>query len=92
MSAPYVRAVEAAGGVPIILRRERVAIDALIARIVDGLLLSGGPEMNPARYGDGYVHPSTYGIDPDRDQFEIDLSIRRCDKASRRSAFAAAFK
>jgi putative glutamine amidotransferase len=41
--------------------------------IIDGLLLSGGPDVDPARYGDDYVHPATYGVDRDRDQFEIDL-------------------
>ena len=72
MSAPYVRAVETAGGVPIILPPQRDATDELMA-VIDGLLLSGGPDVDPARYGDNYVHPATYGIDPDRDQFEIDL-------------------
>ena len=72
MSAPYVRAVESAGGVPVILPPQRDAADALMA-IIDGLLLSGGPDVDPARYGDAYVHSATYGIDPDRDQFEIDL-------------------
>ena len=41
--------------------------------VIDGLLLSGGPDVDPSRYGDDYVHPATYGIDRDRDQFEIDL-------------------
>lgn len=41
--------------------------------VIDGLLLSGGPDVDPARYGDTYVHPNTYGIDPQRDQFEIEL-------------------
>jgi putative glutamine amidotransferase len=72
MSAPYVRAVEAAGGVPIVLPPQRESIDELLA-VIDGLLLSGGPDVDPARYGDHYVHPATYGLDPDRDQFEIDL-------------------
>jgi putative glutamine amidotransferase len=71
-SAPYVRAVETAGGVPVILPPQRDAIAELMA-IIDGLLLSGGPDVDPVRYGDNYVHPATYGIDPDRDQFEIDL-------------------
>jgi putative glutamine amidotransferase len=71
-SAPYVRAVETAGGVPVTLPPQRDTIDELMA-IIDGLLLSGGPDVDPARYGDDYVHPATYGIDPDRDQFEIDL-------------------
>jgi putative glutamine amidotransferase len=72
MSAPYVRAVEAAGGVPIILPPQHDSAGELMA-IIDGLLLSGGPDINPVRYGDSYVHPATYGIDPNRDQFEIDL-------------------
>src|SRR5215211_3336962 len=72
MSAPYVRAVETAGGVPIILPPQRDSIDQLL-EIIDGLVLSGGPDVDPARYGDTYVHPATYGIDPDRDQFELDL-------------------
>lgn len=71
-SAPYVRAVEAAGGVPVILPPQRDTIDQLIA-IIDGLILSGGPDVDPVRYGDDCVHPATYGIDRDRDQFEIDL-------------------
>jgi putative glutamine amidotransferase len=72
MSAPYVRAVEAAGGVPLILPPQRDTIGELLA-VVDGILLSGGPDVDPARYGDDYVHPATYGIDLERDQFEIDL-------------------
>ena len=72
MSAPYVRAVESAGGVPIVLPPQCDAIEELLA-IIDGLLLSGGPDVDPVRYGDDYVHPTTYGIDPDRDQFEFDL-------------------
>jgi putative glutamine amidotransferase len=71
-SAPYVRAVETAGGVAIVLPPQRDAIDELMA-VIDGLLLSGGPDVDPVRYGDRYVHPATYGIDPDRDQFELDL-------------------
>ncbi len=72
MSASYVRAIEAAGGTSVILPPQRDAVEHLLA-IIDGLLLSGGPDIDPARYGDTYVHSETYGIDPDRDQFEIDL-------------------
>jgi putative glutamine amidotransferase len=72
LAANYVRAVAAAGGVPIILPPQRDGVDTLIARI-DGLLLSGGSDIDPKRYGDTAIHPSTYGIDPVRDQFELDL-------------------
>jgi putative glutamine amidotransferase len=72
LSAPYVRAVEKAGGLSLILPPQREAVDALL-RLIDGLLLSGGPDVEPERYGDRVIHPATYGIDPERDQFEIDL-------------------
>lgn len=72
LSAPYVRAVEKAGGVPLILPPQHDTIETLLT-LVDGLLLSGGPDVEPARYGDRDIHPATYGIDPERDQFELDL-------------------
>jgi putative glutamine amidotransferase len=71
LSAPYVRAVEAVGGLPLILPPQRDIVSLI--GILDGLLLSGGPDVDPARYGDTSVHEETYGIDPERDQFEIDL-------------------
>ncbi|MCC7022260.1 MAG: gamma-glutamyl-gamma-aminobutyrate hydrolase family protein [Thermomicrobiales bacterium] len=72
LSSPYARAVEAAGGVPIVLPPQEDGIDELLA-VIDGLLLSGGPDIEPARFGDETVHPATYGIDLPRDRFEIDL-------------------
>ena len=42
-----------------------------ILDVLDGLLLSGGPDVEPARYGDSAIHAATYGVDPERDQFEL---------------------
>jgi gamma-glutamyl-gamma-aminobutyrate hydrolase PuuD len=39
----------------------------------DGLLLAGGGDIEPARYG-AADHPAQYGIDPDRDQLELELA------------------
>ena len=72
LSAPYVRAVEKAGGVALVLPPQLEAVATLVS-LIDGLLLSGGADVEPARYGDRDIHPATYGIDPERDQFEIDL-------------------
>lgn len=72
ISQPYVRAVEAAGGVAFILPPQLNAIDD-IADLLDGLLLSGGADIAPSRFGDDVIHPETYGIDEERDQFEIEL-------------------
>jgi putative glutamine amidotransferase len=38
----------------------------------DGLLLVGGGDIDPARYGGG-TNEHLYGIEPDRDEFEIQL-------------------
>jgi len=72
LSAPYVRAIEAAGGIAIILPPQLDSAESLVD-MIDGLLLSGGPDIEPSRFGDNAIHPATYGIDPERDQFEFDL-------------------
>ncbi len=73
LATTYLDAVQAAGGIPIILPPQPAHhVDAILERI-DGLLLSGGADIDPARYGDGTLHPETYGIDPLRDECEIAL-------------------
>jgi putative glutamine amidotransferase len=39
----------------------------------DGLLLAGGGDIEPARYG-AAAHPAQYGTDPDRDELELELA------------------
>ncbi len=71
----YVRAVSAAGGVPILLAPDP-AITAepdAVLDLLDGLLLAGGADVDPSRYG-ATAHPETKGTVPDRDDFEIALS------------------
>lgn len=72
VSAEYAEAVVAAGGVPIILPPLMGTVDRILD-IVDGLIFSGGADIDPARYGETEVHPATYDISDLRDQFEIDL-------------------
>ncbi len=69
--ATYSAMVRAAGGVPVVLLPSD-AIDELVARI-DGLVLSGGGDVEPARYG-GPGAESVYGVDRERDEFEIALA------------------
>jgi len=47
------------------------AADALVARL-DGLLISGGADVDPERYG-ALPHPETAGWRPDRDGWELAL-------------------
>lgn len=70
ISRTYVDAVRSAGGIPVVIPEGETDLPALFERI-DGLLLSGGGDIDPARFGEGTVHEKTYGINEERDQFEI---------------------
>ncbi len=70
LSRSYVDSVRSAGGIPVILPTDSDDALAMLERL-DGLLLSGGSDVDPTRYGDTRVHETTYGIDPDRDAFEL---------------------
>ena len=72
LSANYADAVLAAGGVPLVLPPQLGHAESLLD-VVDGLLLSGGGDVDPARYGDPEHHPNTYGVDDLRDRFELEL-------------------
>jgi len=69
----YVQAVYRAGGLPVLipLGIGDPDLSALLSRL-DGLLLTGGGDIAPERYG-GQPHPRVYDIDPDRDRMELDL-------------------
>jgi putative glutamine amidotransferase len=66
----YRQAVLHVGGEVRILESSVSVEDALAG--VDGLLLSGGVDIDPGRYGEP-VHPATVDIEPARDAFEIGL-------------------
>ena len=68
--ADYVRAVERAGGAPLLVppgADVEVALD-----VVDGLIFSGGSDLDPELYGDR-PHPETNGVVRERDDFELEL-------------------
>ena len=69
----YVRSVQNAGGVPILIPLG-LSMDDLqvILDRIDGILLTGGGDIDPARFG-GETHPTVHQVDPDRDQVEIQL-------------------
>ena len=50
LSARYVHAVVAAGGVPLLVPPIPDVIEAALPRL-DGLILAGGPDIEPSRYG-----------------------------------------
>jgi putative glutamine amidotransferase len=72
--APYIRALHRSGAREAVLLPSPLDEDdarRLLSRF-DGLLLIGGPDVDPARYGQ-QAHPAVYGIDRDRDAFEAAL-------------------
>lgn len=72
----YYRAVEAAGGVPVLLPplRPGPKIERVVES-VDGLILAGGGDIDPRFYGEE-PRPETGRIEPERDLFEISLARR----------------
>src|SRR4029453_2175922 len=69
--ASYVRAIEAAGGRPLLVPPSTDAIEETLDRL-DGILFSGGSDLDPELYGQA-AHAKTNGIVPDRDRGEIAL-------------------
>jgi putative glutamine amidotransferase len=67
----YSDAVARAGGVPVLLPPIGTGFAALVDRL-DGLVLSGGSDVDPASYRQP-AHPETTGIRPDRDGYEFGL-------------------
>ena len=73
----YFDAVEKAGGIAVLLPPQAVS-DAIADRLLDsldGLILTGGKDIEPSRYGQG-AHPETDEPRPDRDAWE-DTLLRR---------------
>ena len=66
----YVRAVEQAGGAPLLVPPGASVDETLEA--VDGLIFSGGSDLDPELYGEE-AHASTDGVVRDRDDFEVTL-------------------
>ena len=69
----YVDAVVAAGGTPVVLPILAPADAPGMLDRLDGLLLSGGADVEPAAYG-ADAHPAVYGVDPARDAWELALA------------------
>jgi putative glutamine amidotransferase len=69
----YVRAVELAGGLPVLLAPGPAGNAADLVGRLDGLLLSGGTDLDPAHYGEP-AHETVADVSQERDAFELALS------------------
>lgn len=68
LPAEYVDAVRRAGGIPVLIPPGETQLEALLPHL-DGLILSGGGDVDPALYG-GDAHQTVYNVNPERDSSE----------------------
>jgi putative glutamine amidotransferase len=71
LPSAYVDSVRRAGGLAVLLTPGESEPAELLERI-DGLVLAGGGDLDPASYG-GDSHALTYSVSPERDVFELAL-------------------
>ena len=67
----YCRAVERAGGIPVLLPPVK-SLKQPLASLCQGLLLSGGGDPDPSLYGE-LPHPKLGKVDQERDHWELTL-------------------
>jgi putative glutamine amidotransferase len=72
MREDYVRSVEQADGVPVVLPPVRPEDAGRVLDRLDGLLLSGGVDVDPSLYGRA-PHPKLGRVNRRRDDFELAL-------------------
>jgi putative glutamine amidotransferase len=70
----YLRTLDAAGAIPVVLPPTGTDhLEALLDRL-DGLCLSGGPDLDPAAYGAPERHAQLGPTEPSLDAFELSLA------------------
>lgn len=77
----YVQGVLAAGGVPVLLPPQPASPEAVtrVLDAVDGLVLTGGPDVDPALYGQDRA-PRTDEPRPERDGWERALALAAIER------------
>jgi putative glutamine amidotransferase len=75
LSRSYIDAVQRAGGLAVLLAPDPQLVQepAQALELIDGLLLAGGADIDPASYGQP-AHAETQDSVPERDAFEIALT------------------
>jgi putative glutamine amidotransferase len=81
LNRSYIDAIQAAGGLALMIppdpEAERNPDEVL--DVLDGLILAGGADIDPATYGEE-AHPMTKGTWPQRDTFEVALARRALER------------
>lgn len=71
----YVEAVEKAGGIPVLLSplKGEKEVGEILSRL-DGLVLSGGDDLDPNLYGEREVHPKSTLLPKEKESFDLALA------------------
>jgi len=76
VNGTYIRAVQDAGGIPVLLTPHFTPeVQAALWQRLDGLILTGGGDIEPERFGEAR-HPAVDDVSPARDDLEIGLTQR----------------
>lgn len=76
----YVDAVRAAGGLPLLLMPGEETPEEYLDH-VDGVIFAGGGDIHPDHF-EGEEHPTQYGVDQERDAFELRLMRATLERAT----------
>ena len=81
LSRAYMDAIQQAGGLALMIPPDPalVADPDEVLDLLDGLILAGGADIDPAAY-DAETHPETTGTNPERDSFEVALARRALER------------
>lgn len=81
LNRAYVDAVQAAGGLALMLPPDPASVREPdeVLDVLDGLILAGGADVDPAGYGEA-PHPATKGTWPERDEVEVALARRALER------------
>jgi putative glutamine amidotransferase len=74
LGTPYLRAVEAAGGLPVVLAPEDPETALALLDRIDGLCLAGGPDLDPLSYGAAERHALLGDTNRQTDMAELALA------------------
>ena len=80
LRSPYAQAIERAGGQPVILNPAFEPLPEAPSPDLAGLLLTGGPDVHPNRYGQAIDPAAGVYIAVDRDEYEfrlLELALQR---------------
>lgn len=69
----YTRAIEAAGGIPVVIPPLGTDLIGPLLDRLDGICLSGGPDIHPESYGEE-PHRMLGPTEPDLDRFELTIA------------------